>query len=608
MRRRFLVAGFLLSIVLLLYRVALARHFTSEDFLLMRFLSEHPPWRDPGLFTGPWLGITVVKFYRPVSTVLYGLEIAAFGFESPGYTIVHTLVHAANAVLVFAIARRLAPGALVPVAAAVLFAVYPLHPNAVVFAASFATVFGATFTFAGFLAYQQFRQSARRRWWAVSVGLFVLALGSYEASAILPALLAAYEVIRARCDGGRRRDAALAVAPFFGVLGLYFLLRRAVFGALIGGYDDVGARLRDPAAWLDDIVRSIYALHLPAFQREPAPWERLMFAGLVIVVPFVVIAVFRRGTGSRPRRLWLFAWAWILISQAPFAFRPCVPANGRYWYVTAAGVAMSAAFVVGGIADAASRRGRIVAVAALGGIGLYWSWLLAGYLDVYVAAGRTAQAIQRQLIREHDAAGAPTRIFVTRYPYFLVSATGAPVAQVFHYGLRDAVNPPFARSSVPVYPLTPFRDTELRAIVTADPDAVIFAWDMPAQTLRRLSVPLAPESATSEVEVHAPADGATLDPGELTIDVRPEDFRRFRIVVVAQGNTTIAEATGSPGPSGSVRLALPAAFVTTMARLYPDGKFFWWLEAGSVAGDRTGFARMRSFRLRSFSATPGAWR
>jgi hypothetical protein len=598
MRRRSIVAGlFVFTVVLLAYRVTLGRYFTSEDFLLTRFLAEHPPWRDPELFTGPWLGVSVVKFYRPVSTLLYGLEIAAFGVAPFGYNVVHILVHVVNALLLFAIVRRLEPGTLVPAAAATLFALYPLHPNAVVFAASFATIVGAGFTFASFLAYQQYRRAGRRGWWAASIGLFVAALGSYEASAVLPALIAAYEATGPSRPERRRRDGAVAVLPFIGVLSLYFLLRRAVFGVLIGGYDDVGARLRDPAAWLADLLSSVYTLYVPAFERDPAFWERLSFVGFVTLVPLAGLAMARRRTDSRPLRLWLFAWLWILISQAPFAFRPCVPGNGRFWYVTAAGAAMSVGVVARGIGQAVPRRGRVVTVALVAGVALGWGWLLAGYLDVYLRAGRTVQTIQRELIRERDAAIAAPRIFVTRYPYFLLNAAGVPVAQVFHYGLRDAVNPPFVRASVPVYPLPPLRDAELRSISAADPDAVILAWDTPSRTFRRVSDPLH-GGPTRELTVLAPAEGATLDREGLTIEIRHDDFRRFRVVVVAQGNGTIVEPTPASAPDGRVRLALPAAFVTTMARLYPDGEFFWWVDATDGSEDRTGFSRMRRFRLK----------
>ena len=84
----------LLAAVLGFYGRALDRPFTSEDFLLIRYLGENPPWQDLwGQLSQPWLGISVVKFFRPVSTLLYGAEIAAFGGEPFGYNLAHVLVH-----------------------------------------------------------------------------------------------------------------------------------------------------------------------------------------------------------------------------------------------------------------------------------------------------------------------------------------------------------------------------------------------------------------------------------------------------------------------------------------------------------------------------------
>ena len=63
----------LLAAVLAFYGRALDRPFTSEDFLLIRYLGENPPWHNlVAQFTEPWLGISVVKFVRPISTLLYG--------------------------------------------------------------------------------------------------------------------------------------------------------------------------------------------------------------------------------------------------------------------------------------------------------------------------------------------------------------------------------------------------------------------------------------------------------------------------------------------------------------------------------------------------------
>ena len=142
------VARFLLpAVVLAFYGRVLGRGFTSEDFLLIRFLGENPPWRDlVSHFTAPWLGIYVVQFWRPVSTFLYSLEIAAFGARPAGYNVLHVLVHTVNALLVGAIAHRLGrrsrqPDGAAPLTAALLFALFPLAPNAVIFGASFDALF-----------------------------------------------------------------------------------------------------------------------------------------------------------------------------------------------------------------------------------------------------------------------------------------------------------------------------------------------------------------------------------------------------------------------------------------------------------------------------------
>lgn len=606
--------GFLLPpvLVLVFYGFVLDRYFTSEDFLLVRFLGEHPPWRDPELWTGPWLGVTVVKFYRPVSTLLYGLEIAAFGPRSFGYNLVHVLVHAINVLLVFAIAGRLvramdvagldrlpAHSRAVPVAAAALFAVYPLHPNAVLFGASFATVWGSAFVLGSFLAYQRFRAGGGWPPWAASLGLFLLALGSYETAATLPLLLVAHDWLSARGSRGRGRGRVWASLPFFGVLGIYFLLRREIFGVFVGGYEDVSARLLHPRwdVWPMDVAASIQKLHAPTFDHGAALSGTLLTAALVCIAPLVFFAFAWRRLGSGSVRLWLFAWTWIVISLAPFAFRPAVPGNGRFWYLSAAGVAMAAGFLARAIASVLPGRWSTLPWMVLTVFGAYWGWVLAGYLDVYLAAGRTAQTIQRELVREHAAAGAPDRAFVTRYPYFLYGAAGAPIAQVFHYGLRDSVNPPFVQAGVPVYPLPPLRGAALLPVVMADRHAVIFEWDGAASRFRRVEPPSALEGSPAEITILGPRDGAVLDSRQLRIEFLPGGFQHVRLVVVARGNATVTRPERVLDRGEVVTLAMPAEFVTSMARLYKGGELYWWVEARDGGGALIGVSRMRSFRL-----------
>jgi hypothetical protein len=260
--------------VVAVYAWALGRGFTSEDFLLLRVLGERPPWRDlAAAFTEPWLGITVVGFYRPLGTLALAAERALFGARPAGYLAVHVALHALNAVLVLWLARRMlgggpaagsggaavrgparrstgtgssgrpveagqeSPGAVarataalppdspvspvagrpsllrvVPagspaaLAAALLFALYPLHPNAVVWVASYATLFAAAAVFGCLLGYRRAREQGGWGWWFGALALFAAALGCYEAAVVLPVVLAATDLLAPAVVWGGSRE------------------------------------------------------------------------------------------------------------------------------------------------------------------------------------------------------------------------------------------------------------------------------------------------------------------------------------------------------------------------------------------------------------------
>jgi hypothetical protein len=591
-------------VVLALYGRALGRPFTSEDFLLIRYLGQNPPWHH--LFaqlSSPWLGISVVKFYRPVSTLFYGVEIAAFGGQPLGYNLVHLLLHGVNVALVWAVVRRLdrltgEAGTLTPWAVALLFAIYPLHPNAVVFGASFATLYGAAFVLGSLLVYQSFRETGSRTAWGASMALFVLALGSYEESAVLPALLVAYDhLVGVRVASGRRH-AALPVGylPFFGVLGLYLLLRRQIFGVFVGGYDEYSQRLLAPQLrqMARDLAASTDLLHLPVFDREPSHLGAVLCCLLLGAAPLALWWL-RRGSLGAFARLWLFAWAWTLAVQVPFAFRPCVPGNGRYWYLAAAGVAMSAVFLARGLFAAVRPPWRSLAPAAVGLLALVWADLLAGEVSTYIAAGRTARTIQGELLRVPRT----PEIFLTRYPYFLENAARVPIAQVFHYGVWDSVQPPFVKERVDVYPLPPLAGAELLPVDLGAPESPVYEWDERTRTMRPFVFDFRAERRPVEFETLRPADGAVVDPARDVVEVAvpPGAHAKLRLVLVTRINGAVFDLDPTAVVEGRVHAALPREILQASDRLYGKGLHYWWIEGLDADGRVSGFSRMRSFHL-----------
>ena len=581
----------LLGAVLAFYGRALGRPFTSEDFLLIRYLGENPPWRDlVAQLTQPWLGISVVKFVRPVSTLLYGIEIALFRGQPFGYNLVHVLVHAANALLVWTIVRRLIREVLetedgvTPLAAALLFAIHPLHPNAVIFSASFATIFGAVFFLGSIAAYQRFRDRGSLVAWGAALSLFLLALGSYEAAAVLPGVLAVYDHLIVRRRLGR---AVAGYLPFFGVLGLYLLLRRGIFGVTIGGYEEYSQRLLAPQIrrTFEDLATSIYQIHFPVYDRALATWAILASCAVFVAGPALFWLIRRDG---RHARLWLFAWALTLAAMAPFAFRPSVPGNGRYWYLAAAGIAMACCLAFRGIFAITPRPWRYLAPVVAILLGGVWAVLLVGYVDSYVTAGRTARTIQEALLRVRPG----SETFLTRYPYFVENEAKVPIAQVYHYGVWDSVNPPFTEKSVPVYPLPPLAGTDLLPVVLGSPGRVVYEWE--AGKVRRFMPPSGP--ALPEFQVLGPADGAVVDPARdfAEVAIPPGPHARFRLILSTPINGAVFDVT----PQGSVlRADLPDEILQTSDRLYGKSVHYWWIEARDVEGRVSGFSRMRSFRV-----------
>ena len=83
-RRDALQLGVLAALCLAGYGRALGRYFVSEDFFVLRRLAEGDFWPTAwDQLTGPLLGISFVKFYRPVSAFLIQAEHQLWGAD-PG--------------------------------------------------------------------------------------------------------------------------------------------------------------------------------------------------------------------------------------------------------------------------------------------------------------------------------------------------------------------------------------------------------------------------------------------------------------------------------------------------------------------------------------------
>ena len=200
---------------------ALGASFVSWDDE-KNFLT-NPHYRGLGLEQLRWMWTTFhLGHYVPLSWMTLGADYALWGMDARGYHLTNLLLHAATAVVVFFLARRLLrvtfhgrsdvpenaidAGAFI---AALLFAVHPLRVESVAWVTERRDVLSGMFFFASILLYVRSREveaatpKPRRDYW-LAVALFLCALLSKATAMTLPAVLALLNVYPLRRLGGDR--------------------------------------------------------------------------------------------------------------------------------------------------------------------------------------------------------------------------------------------------------------------------------------------------------------------------------------------------------------------------------------------------------------------
>ena len=248
-------------------------------------------------------------FYRPTQGLAYLVVNQAFGRTPAAFHALNVGLHAVNAVLILHLGRRLRLGRVAAFAAALLWAVHPLHVEAVTYVSATADPLHALFVLVGLNVLVASR-AARATWAAAAC--FVLGLLSKESAIVFPALFTAVIFARARDPFAWR--AYRRTLPFWAIAALYVLLRRAVplidaglnFYARPDAYADhaltrVWTALAALPAYAEILVWP-HDLHMdrtfPTFT-TPWSWAVMGGVGLVAGAGWLVLAAHRRPTRAR---------------------------------------------------------------------------------------------------------------------------------------------------------------------------------------------------------------------------------------------------------------------------------------------------------------------
>ena len=356
------------ALAFLAFSPNLTDYYLSDDFNLP-YVPGYT-WREFfRQFTGP---VGAGQFVRPISYASMGIDCAVFAHR-PGLShVINIALHAINALLVGALAKRLTRDATVAFVATVLFTLHPAHPEAVSWLSGRIDVLCATFGLASLLAYVHFAEVGGRRWLAASTGLLVLSTLSKEASFFLPLAFVAYELLHAPTRRLRR------AIPGFAVLALHAVHRVFVLGTTGGYEDDAGHSQHVPELGLQllyDWVGFVgYGLVSPVNTETLQKWATPAVMACWALVCLFVGASLRSARHTRAMRFVLALTALSTLTAASlFHFEGLRDTldNSRYLYFPSAGFCLAFGVVVARVEAGRARTAGLAALVALYGALLY---------------------------------------------------------------------------------------------------------------------------------------------------------------------------------------------------------------------------------------------
>ncbi len=299
-----------------------------------------------GLLSREYLSFTGEGTYQPLITLFH---YAAHGAPA-AYRIAGIALHALNAFLLARVARRLGGSAETSWLAALLFALFPTHAETLIVSSFKGNLFAFAFILAGLLCWARALEEGSRRAIAGASACFGLAVLSKETGLLAPLVYAAYSLLFAR---RKRPD----------------LQRRAGLGFALGAtmylwwrFVGLGASAMVPSPHSPSLLFGWYAKTAlwpyPLCRERTAPegpaWHAL--TGLYLLAlwaarrrPAVLFGLVLFGLGVLPQ------------IQRAQSYMDSFVAD-RFLYISAAGLALAAAFAA---------RGRAAAV-ALAGVAFVW--------------------------------------------------------------------------------------------------------------------------------------------------------------------------------------------------------------------------------------------
>jgi hypothetical protein len=418
------------------YHKTVNAFFVSDDFeYLSLFRTSHGLSFDSlfGFMKGSGL-------IRPVALASKWLGYILWGFDPRGYHLMNLLLHAANSFLVFLILYSLRRKYILSAFGALLFAVYPVHQEAVAWISGRADLLCGFFSLLALYLYLLSRkESARQSAYAsLSLVAFLLALGSKEIAITLPLAIILLDCLVPH-EGKRWRLRKMKFyVPYFVMLAGYIALRIIFLGNLGGYLEEQRSFFRLGPGFFYDlrnlVTRPFAALAVPLNRAVFANPDLLRAGFLLLIATVVTLLALRKRKISPLIGLGASLTVIAVLPAFRILFVSADMQGSRHLYLAALGAAM----IIAGAAESlySSSRRIIPAWPVIG------SFIFLGFLTgisyVQTTPWVRAADLSKKIVEDGSHSLAPVRPGTT--VYVLDLPDNVQGAYVFRNGFPSAMH------------------------------------------------------------------------------------------------------------------------------------------------------------------------
>jgi protein O-mannosyl-transferase len=365
-----------------LYASTLSSYFINDDYHFLYMFRSSPFEALTDVIKQGLGGFS----FRPAGFITLIVDHGIWGHQPFGYHFTNLLLHLSCVLGIYFMCRNLELQRETSAVSALIFAILPIHPEAVVWIASRFDLMATSLTIWVVVIYLKFRRTGRRELYFLALFLTIIATLSKENAFILPLLLLSLEYFAMP-----KREIRSAILPLLGFM-LFTVATFAYRWIALGGIGGYLEHDGDHSVYTFGF-KSIEGLFLRAPSQmllgfnwyQPAVTRAVVISSLAAAL-LIVLAFFSQPSQS-DKRIIRFSLVWMILGYLPAHFLTMISpglTNSRILYLSSAGLAVIIAILLSGIAQVGVREVLKLALIVLFSLGLshnLTAWRRVGHLS-----------------------------------------------------------------------------------------------------------------------------------------------------------------------------------------------------------------------------------